>query len=241
MARIATIECSTCSALLEIYPQTVPDEPNLGWSALDDGQLCKAPPCLHGFNRRYGAASQFFSLANRTNARAVAAGIRRRRSLVARRGLFAPSESELVKRKHYRAFFREPSSWRVWPMACKVEQRIRNPGRRASIRYPVLPLAAQRRSILKQLQPIEDAYARMHPEDPSEAEANDRIDALYREIEAIETKMAALTARSVDGLIEQMQVLKAHISVETPERGPLAEAVLRALRRLKQGKLAIKL
>jgi hypothetical protein len=50
MARIATGECSTCSVLLEIYPQTVPDAPNLGWSALDDGQLCQAPPlrrCPH--------------------------------------------------------------------------------------------------------------------------------------------------------------------------------------------------
>jgi hypothetical protein len=50
MARIATIECSTCSALLEAYAQALPDEPNLGWSALDDGQLCKAPPlrrCPH--------------------------------------------------------------------------------------------------------------------------------------------------------------------------------------------------
>jgi hypothetical protein len=50
MARIATIECSTCSALLEIYPQDLPGEPKLGWNALDDGQLCRAPPlrrCPH--------------------------------------------------------------------------------------------------------------------------------------------------------------------------------------------------
>ena len=48
--KVATIECSTCSALLKVYPQAVADEPNLGWSALDDGQLCKAPPlkrCPH--------------------------------------------------------------------------------------------------------------------------------------------------------------------------------------------------
>jgi hypothetical protein len=49
-SKLATVECSTCSALLEVYPQAIPDEPNLGWSALDDGQLCKTPPlrrCLH--------------------------------------------------------------------------------------------------------------------------------------------------------------------------------------------------
>ena len=126
-------------------------------------------------------------------------------------------------------------------MACKINQRIRDPGRRVPIRYPVLPLAAQRRSILEQLQPIENAYADMHPEDPSEAEANDRINALYREIEAVEAKMAAITARSIDGLIEQMQVLKEHLSVEAPEREPLAQAVLRGLRRLKQGRLTIRL
>jgi len=47
---LATIECSTCLALLEVYPQALPDEPNLGWSALYDGQLCQAPPlrrCPH--------------------------------------------------------------------------------------------------------------------------------------------------------------------------------------------------
>jgi hypothetical protein len=42
--KVATIECSTCSALLEIYPQNVPGEPSLGWDVLDDGELCKAPP-----------------------------------------------------------------------------------------------------------------------------------------------------------------------------------------------------
>jgi hypothetical protein len=48
--KLATIECSTCSALLEVYPQDAPGEPSLGWDALDDGQLCDAPPlkrCPH--------------------------------------------------------------------------------------------------------------------------------------------------------------------------------------------------
>jgi hypothetical protein len=50
LSKLATIECSTCSALLEVYPQAVPGEPSLGWSALDDGHLCKALPlrrCPH--------------------------------------------------------------------------------------------------------------------------------------------------------------------------------------------------
>jgi len=42
--KVATIECSTCAALLEVYPQNVPGEPSLGWDVLDDGELCKAPP-----------------------------------------------------------------------------------------------------------------------------------------------------------------------------------------------------
>jgi hypothetical protein len=49
-SKLATIECATCSALLEVYPQDAPDEPSLGWSALDDGHLCQAPPlrrCPH--------------------------------------------------------------------------------------------------------------------------------------------------------------------------------------------------
>jgi hypothetical protein len=41
-SKVATIECSTCSTLLEIYPQDAPGEPNLGWNALDADQ-CKAP------------------------------------------------------------------------------------------------------------------------------------------------------------------------------------------------------
>ena len=51
MANIATIECSTCSALLEVYPQDVPGESSLGCSTRD-GELCKAPPlrrCPHAW------------------------------------------------------------------------------------------------------------------------------------------------------------------------------------------------
>ena len=48
--KLATIECSTCSVLLEVYPQNTPGQPSLGWNALEDGQLCKVPPlkrCPH--------------------------------------------------------------------------------------------------------------------------------------------------------------------------------------------------
>jgi hypothetical protein len=46
---LATIECATCSAWLEVFPQDVPGEPALGWSTLGDDR-CKAPPlnrCPH--------------------------------------------------------------------------------------------------------------------------------------------------------------------------------------------------
>ena len=49
ITKMATIACSTCSTLLEIYPQDAPGEPNLAWTALDE-DLCKAPPikrCPH--------------------------------------------------------------------------------------------------------------------------------------------------------------------------------------------------
>ena len=49
-SKLATIECATCSVLLEVYPQDIPGEPCLGWNALDDGHLCEAPPlrrCPH--------------------------------------------------------------------------------------------------------------------------------------------------------------------------------------------------
>jgi len=121
-------------------------------------------------------------------------------------------------------------------MACRAQTTSsthRNP--RARIEYAVLPLAARRRAILEQLEPIERAYAEMHPEDPNEGETSELINSLYSEVETAEAQMAAQTARSVDGLIEQMEVLKAHIAIDAPERVPLAEAVLRGLRRLKQG------
>jgi hypothetical protein len=46
-SKLATIECSTCSALIEVYPQ--PGEPGIAWGVLD-ADLCKAPPlnrCPH--------------------------------------------------------------------------------------------------------------------------------------------------------------------------------------------------
>jgi hypothetical protein len=43
ISKMATIECSTCSTLLEVHPQDEPGEPNLCWIALDADQ-CKAPP-----------------------------------------------------------------------------------------------------------------------------------------------------------------------------------------------------
>jgi hypothetical protein len=49
ITKMATIECSTCATLLEVYPQDEPAEPNFGWNALDADQ-CKAPPinrCPH--------------------------------------------------------------------------------------------------------------------------------------------------------------------------------------------------
>jgi hypothetical protein len=111
-----------------------------------------------------------------------------------------------------------------------------NPTRPASTstRDPVIPLAKQRRSILNKLRPIENAYANMHPECAREADTNAQISALHADLEAVESKMASLTARSLIGLIEQMKALDAHICVEVPERAPLAKAVLNGLRRLRQ-------
>ena len=67
-----------------------------------------------------------------------------------------------------------------------------------------------------------------------EADTNAQISALHADLEAVESKMASLTARSLIGLIEQMKALDAHICVEVPERAPLAKAVLNGLRRLRQ-------
>jgi hypothetical protein len=47
-SKMAMIECSTCSTLLEVYPDAA-GEPNIGCQALDADQ-CKAPPinrCPH--------------------------------------------------------------------------------------------------------------------------------------------------------------------------------------------------
>jgi len=49
MSKVATIECSTWPALLELYPQNVVGEPSPAWSTRDEA-LCKAPPvwrCPH--------------------------------------------------------------------------------------------------------------------------------------------------------------------------------------------------
>jgi hypothetical protein len=48
-SKLASFECATCSAWIEVYPQDQPDEPALGWNAQDD-RLCKSPPirrCPH--------------------------------------------------------------------------------------------------------------------------------------------------------------------------------------------------
>ena len=43
MSTIATIECPTCSALLEVSRQEIPGEVNLLWSTSDE-MPCRAPP-----------------------------------------------------------------------------------------------------------------------------------------------------------------------------------------------------
>ena len=95
---------------------------------------------------------------------------------------------------------------------------------------PVMPLAAQRRALLDEIRPIEDAYATMHPDDPAETETHRKLWDLHAQLETIEQNMTAVTATSVAGLIEQMAVLKAHISVDSPEREALVDAVLKGLR-----------
>ena len=70
-AKVATIECSTCAALLEVYPQDVPGEPALGWNALGDGHLCQAPPL-----RRSGMSSVRMACSYAcSNTRAFTAGV----------------------------------------------------------------------------------------------------------------------------------------------------------------------
>jgi hypothetical protein len=49
MAKLATLECTTCAALLEVYPRDVSDEPGVGWTTVDE-ECCKAAPvrrCPH--------------------------------------------------------------------------------------------------------------------------------------------------------------------------------------------------
>jgi hypothetical protein len=41
--KLATIECATCSALIEVYPAAIRDGPDLEWSAPGD-ECCQSPP-----------------------------------------------------------------------------------------------------------------------------------------------------------------------------------------------------
>ena len=41
--KLATIECSTCSALIEVYLAELRDGPDLEWSTLGD-ECCQSPP-----------------------------------------------------------------------------------------------------------------------------------------------------------------------------------------------------
>ena len=43
--RLASIECTQCSALIEVYPHSERDGPNLEWVTRDE-QLCKSPPVI---------------------------------------------------------------------------------------------------------------------------------------------------------------------------------------------------
>ena len=86
-----------------------------------------------------------------------------------------------------------------------LSQRMTNPSNptRAAGKStwdPVILMAKRRRSILNKLRPIENAYATMHPEWPMEANTNAEISALHAELEAVEAKMASLTASSLVGL-----------------------------------------
>jgi hypothetical protein len=42
-SKIATIECAKCSALIEVYPASLRDGPDLEWSTLGD-ECCRSPP-----------------------------------------------------------------------------------------------------------------------------------------------------------------------------------------------------
>src|SRR5438128_585218 len=91
---------------------------------------------------------------------------------------------------------------------------------------PVLALAARRRALLDEARPIEKLYAIMHPSEPGEAETDAKLRHLYREVAAIETQMAGVTATSPAGLIEQMEALKGHVASDAPEHECLVDAVL---------------
>ena len=41
ISKLATIECATCSGLIEVFPQI--ENPGLGWSMIDE-DFCKTPP-----------------------------------------------------------------------------------------------------------------------------------------------------------------------------------------------------
>ena len=48
-SKLASFECATCSAWIEVYPQDEPGEPSIGWNAQDEA-LCRSPPirrCPH--------------------------------------------------------------------------------------------------------------------------------------------------------------------------------------------------
>ena len=58
ISKMATIECATCSTLLELYPQDEPGQPNLRWNALDEDQ-CRAPPINRCPNARAEVKRRF--------------------------------------------------------------------------------------------------------------------------------------------------------------------------------------
>jgi hypothetical protein len=76
--KVATIECSTCAALLEVYPQNVPGEPGLGWDVLDDAEPVQstAPKTLSTRPRRDQAAVSRCRCVADCAARARAVGTR---------------------------------------------------------------------------------------------------------------------------------------------------------------------
>jgi hypothetical protein len=41
--KMATIECATCSTLIEVFPTALSEGPDVEWARLEDDH-CKAPP-----------------------------------------------------------------------------------------------------------------------------------------------------------------------------------------------------